>query len=308
MPNLEKALSSGRKIGSLVWYDCRDVSITPQDLKAKFQQYGLDEAYLPDRIKPKNAFQKACRLSMAKSANTEDGSVASDNRRAICKLIVDGIDKLVYGIVDLNVNESTQVIDPDFSDRVWYDKNTYSVSYDNGHPLAKQIKAAYDHLCGEYITRDISRMIVRAVDKMCAVSLRDSGVVYFVPMAFDQHLQALQDVVNNLGTCDMRVYALGDADGNSHNIEKAARSQIGSKVQELKDQIADLKFSMDQGHIKGQSVSNGIEVRIRKFRELKERCQIFSDALRIKADTLTDELTEVQSMLKRELDIDTTEA
>ena len=293
---LKNALSAGDSvIGFLTWYDCRNASITPTNLKALFDKHGLDEKHFPDNIKPKHAFQKACRQAMVKESSS------SDTRRSIVKLIVDGLNKIVYGIVDLDVDEQKEDIDPQFSDRVWLDKDNLSVGFDKGHPTAKRVKEIYDRLCGEYTTRDISRMIVRSVDRLCSISLRDGGVIYYVPVAFEKDLQALQNVVNDIGECNMRVYAIGSGGANTANIQDAAKSQIGDKVKQMKADIAELKQSITGNVIKGKTIQNSIEVRLRRFKELKERCQITADALKIKAELLEGDLSEVGELIKNEL-------
>lgn len=296
--SIQSALASGsRKIGFLTWYDCRNVNITPTSLKAVFDKHGLSEVHLPDTIKPKNAFQKACRKAMV------DINVNSDNRRSITKLIADGMDKIIYGVVDLNVHEQAESIDPDFSDKVWLDKNNLCVQYEKGHHLSKNIVDIFVKLCGEYTTRDISRMIVRALDHMASISLRDGGVIYFVPVGFEADLLALQKVVNDLGECNMRVFALGSDDRNSSKIEDAAKSQITDKIDSMKGDIKDLKESIESGRIKGGTIDNSIEVRRKRFNDLKVRCQILSDALKIKADVLEGNLSEVENLINQELEV-----
>jgi hypothetical protein len=293
---LKDALASGTKIGFLTWYDCRNASVTPTRLKNLFDTHGLDEVHFPDSIKPKNAFQKACRKAMA------DTSKSSDTRRSIAKLIVDGLDKIIYGVVDLNVHEKQESIDPDFSDKVWLDKNSLSVGFDKGHELSRHVKDIFDTLCGEYTTRDISRMIVKALDKMASVSLRDAGVIYFVPAGFETSLLALQSVVNSVGDCNMRVFALGAGDGNETGIQTAAKSQITDKINAMKDDIADLRESIEAGTVKGKTIENSIEVRRKRFNDVKMRCRVLADALKIKADTLEGDLDEVQTLIEKELD------
>lgn len=297
MTNIKDALASGsHKLGCLTWYDSRDVNVTPTRLKMLFDKHGLDTRHFPQDIKPKNAFQKSVRKAIA------DVSKSNDDRRCIAKLIVDGESKLVYGVVDLNVHELSESIDPDFSDKVWLDKNSFSVSYEHGHELSKKVKNLFDQLCGEYTTRDVSRMIVKTMDRLCSVPLRDAGVIYFVPVEFDKELRALQNVVNDLGNCNMRVYTIGTHDGNVEGIEKAAKSQIQDKISKLKDEIEDLKISISDGTVKGKTIENSVEVRRRKFNELKMRCLILSDTLRIKADSLEGDLGEIDKMIAQELE------
>jgi len=296
-PNIQAALASAsHTIGFLTRYDCRNASVTPSMLKTLFKKHGLDDKYFPDDIKEKNAFQKACRRAMAESGKT------SDTRRSIVKLIVDGLDKIVYGVVDLDINESQESIEPDFSDKVWLDKDALTVNFDNGHPTSKLIRDIFNQLCGEYTTRDISRMIVKSLDQMASIPLRDAGVIYFIPVGYEKDLHALQAVVNDVGQCNMRVYALADGDGNASEIQTVAKNQINDKIAAMKADIAELKESIQSNTIKGKTIENSIEVRKLRFKELRERCQILADALRIKADSLTGELDEVSKLIKKDLE------
>ncbi|KKN03895.1 hypothetical protein LCGC14_1103260 [marine sediment metagenome] len=214
---------------------------------------------------------------------------------------LDGVNKLIYGVVDLDVNEKIESIEPVFSDRVWFDKDTLSVSYEKGHDVSREVKLIYDKLCGEYTTRDIARMIVRSMDRMYSISLRDAGVIYFVPVTFDKDLHALQGVVNDIGQCNMRVYTIGDGNSNSSGIVDAAKSQVADRVKQMKNKINNLKHSVKDGKIKGKSLDNSIEIRVRDFKDLKNKCQILADALKIKAENLEGELDEVGKLIKDEL-------
>jgi hypothetical protein len=291
--SFKDAISSGRKIGDLCWYDCENVHITPAELVNLFDQHGLNHKYLPDTIKPKSAFQKACRQAMAKDSS-------SDNRPSVVKMIVDEIDKIVYGVVDLDVQEQTESIDPEFSDSVWLNKDKLTVHYKKGHPMSLKIEKIFNRLCGEYITRDISRMIVRAMDKMHCVSLRDAGVVYFIPLTVSDELKSLQAVVNSIGNCNMRVFEIGD--GNAQSVVGEAKSQINNKIKAMQEDIHDLKLSIEEGGLKGKSAENSIAVRWQRYNDLKEKCMILSDALRVKADILMGDLQSVASLIKSELE------
>lgn len=290
------ASAGGHKIGFLTWYDIENANITPAGLNDLFTKHGLDVRHLPDDIKPKNAFQKAVRMSMVET------SKSSDDRKSIAKLIVDGLDKIIYGIVDLNVNAKQENINPDFADTVTLDKQKLVVISANNHPLAQLVVTNYNKLCGEYTSRDIARMIVHTMDRLCCVPLRDAGVVYFVPVGLENELLALQNVVNDLGGSNMKVYALDARDGNAQDVERAARSQIQDRISALKGEIETLAESMSQGTVKGESANNSIEVRRRRFNELKLRCQILADALRIKAEDLEGDLGKVNTMIENELE------
>ena len=295
--DIKNALSAGKnKIGSLTWYDCRNAHITPAQLAQLFSKFNLDEKYMPDTIKPKHAFQKACRQAM------KDDSPTSDTRRSITRIIVDGSEKIIYGVVDLDVNQTTESINPDFSDSVWLNKQALTVEYEHGHRTSLRVKKIYDQLCGEYTTRDISRMIVKSVEKMAAVSLRDGGVVYFIPNAYDSDLQALQSVVNSLGQCNMRLFTIGSDDNNSDGIVKEAKSQINNKIKAMMEDIGSLKESIENKTIQGKTIENSIKVRLSRFRELKDKCSVLADALKIKAETLEGELDKVGKLIKTDLE------
>ena len=305
---VSKALASGNNvIGFLVWYDCENAHVTPTSLNNLFVKHSMPQDSkgkfldLPEAIKPKNAFQKACRLAMAK----DDSSNTTRTTRT--KLIVDGMGKIVYGVVDMDVNERSESIEPDFSDRVWMDKGNNTVQYDKGHPTSKKVKLIFDTLCGEYTTRDISRMIVDAMDRMAALSLRKAGVVYFVPVANEKQLIALQGVVNDIGQCNMQIFALGDDSvggkfANKSGVTAAAKSHVNSKIEEMKADIASLKDSMVEGTLKGQSAKNSIDVRMARFHELKSKCQILADALKMKAEDLEGDLNSVETLIHEELE------
>ena len=136
---------------------------------------------------------------------------------------------------------------------------------------------------------------------MASVSLRDAGVIYFIPIAFDKDLHALQNVVNSMGNCNMRTFAIGSNGDNVAHIEKVVKSQFADKIKYMKEDIADLKSSISGNTIKGKTIENSIEVRMRRYRELRERCSIMADALKFKAEGLLGEIDTVGKMIKDDL-------
>jgi len=301
--DLQSVLAStgGSIFGYLTWYDCENAHITPKQLEQLFGKHGMTKnadgefVDIPEDIKPKNAFQKACRKVLSEEGMT------SDTRRLVVKLIVDGDAKIVYGVVDLPIDKVTDSIKPDFSDRVWLDKDKYTVHYDNGHQASKRIAALYNQFCGEYTTRDVSRMVVNTMNRLHVVSLRKSGTLYFIPVQHTKEMLALQGVINDIGQCNFQTLTLYSNDSNIATVEQSARTQINDKINAMKEDLAELMQSVKDGTIKGKTIENSWEVRMRRYKELKEKCNVIADALRIKADSLVGDLEDVGKAIKDEL-------
>ena len=201
-----------------------------------------------------------------------------------------------------NFDKIQEGIEPDFSDRVWFDKQNQTVHNDNKHPVSLKIGQIYNQYCGEYTTRDIARMVVGTLDRMKVVHMRRAGVLYFIPSRYTKDLEALQNVVNDIGSCNFQTLALYSGDGtNQKSVTENAKSQISDKIKNMKDDLAELKQSIDDGTIKGQTASNSIDVRYERYKELKEKCLVLADSLKIKAEILLGDLDEVGRSIKEDM-------
>ena len=307
---IKAALEKGEKIGALVWYSCEKAAITPSKLRQLFDQHSMRKAKdkdgndyfvdFPEDIKEKNAFQKACRLAMTRQ-NSDEGGNTTDNRRSVVKLIVDGKDHIAYGVVDLNVESVGENIDPDYSAKVWMEKGSGTVKFDKDHPLVDRIVAMFNELQQTYTSRDISRITVNALERMHCVSLRPGGGVYFIPVQSSDDLSALQNVINAIGACRMDVFTIGNDNGNTGSLATSVKSHINDKIEEMKADLADFRESLVNQSLKGKSANNSLEVRVRRYNELKLKCQVMADALKVKADSLLGDLDDVGKALSTDL-------
>ena len=253
MNQVIKKIEAGQEIGSFVWYDVEGCSIRYDDLVTVFDEEGLDHKYLPpSKIRPENALKKV--------------KAKINGRRKSLNVIIEEIevdkDFVTYGVVDPALDTSHKEINFTHMVTIELDINNNALSVTNkignddsvkiGNTTIKDLKVLivdmFNDFSGNLISRDITRMVVRALKKMYVVSLRRGGGSYYVPISYKDDLDALRRVFNRISQSRMEILTLTNKNGNVDTISNAAKSQDALKfnVEDLLEEISNVETDVRQ--------------------------------------------------------------
>lgn len=147
--------------GSIVWWRLSGI-LRHNVLKATWIGEGLDEDLLPKPTKDKTALSRALK-------ELERGN----KHRLIRKLQTGG-----WAIV----NETAQGDDLDYAIDCRVEMNGAGPKFDpEFHPIAPEVFARFQHNKEHLTQTDVSSWLTKLTDHVRAVSLRDTGGVYFIP-------------------------------------------------------------------------------------------------------------------------------
>lgn len=301
---LDKATSksTGREIGSLVFYDVDGCKITHADLMKLFDKHGLDkDKYAPaPTIKPENAIKKV------------KGKI--NGRREGLGVLVEEInltdDTVVYGVVDPKVDKVKNALDFKHQLTIEVDRKSGDIKVTNRSKdphtkignttckeLEKLIRDMYNEFCGHLISRDITRLVMRAFKRMNVVPLRFGGGCYWLAPQHKEDMLKIDAVFNEISNTprhSMSCYTLTDNNGNVGRITENAQNQTRTKLDKLKKKVDQYREKMNLGKITARS----FETKIKEFKELRAEVNIFTDSLKFNASDLEKEITKVEDEVR----------
>ncbi len=137
-----------------------------------------------------------------------------------------------------------QKLNYSYKAQFWYDKATEAIGADNDELLAKA-NELFAHYAVTYLTSDTSTLVKRIFDRQSSIiSLRKSGVVYFVP---EEHTALLEQVQKFLGVIGADVITAPIGLENSVVREKALSRLAETCREDLSKVVAEIKTLKDAG-------------------------------------------------------------
>lgn len=288
------------EIGSFMWYDVDSCSITYTDLVALFDAEKLDHKYLPaDQVKPENALKK-----VKQKVNGRRQSLA-----VMMEEINLNDDRVLYGVVDPTVDRSKEELQYHHAVTVELNRSSGNLTITNrtkgadphakvGNTTCKEIieliESMYAEFGGHLISRDITRMVVRALKMMSMVSLRRGGGAYWVAPQHKDDLQALARVFNQVSKLPMSVMTLTDTNGNRNTVVERAKEQTRDKIESLTKKLSGFQERVNLGTITPKS----LETKTAEFIALRAEVKLFADALNFKAEDLLSGITKAEKSVR----------
>lgn len=161
--------------------------------------------------------------------------------------------KIAYAIVEEDTDVSTASWLGSMREAVVMDKETGEISVRNEgkkSPFLDSILRAMGRNEGGLIAAEIGMTIRRVIERYCdAVSLRDTGGVYFIPAKnsgiLDKLCNALQEVESRRGAIRLRRFSVARTNNSEESIQELVALTVSTtarRVQnEANDLLADLK-------------------------------------------------------------------
>ena len=281
------AEAGGNHLGTLLWWSLNGNRIEHDQLEGLAKQYGLHERYLPNAIKPTQAFRRAWRHAATKLTEGQ-----------MLRPIAETTDEVVIGLVREIADETTKDLEYDVLNRVTFDKNAAAISSDRPSIVTESIATLYRHHLA-HTTADI-RSVLTAFLGESGVSLRDSGGVYFVPADRQRTLDALCAVVEAVGHNSAFRLPIVDTPEGKSTLRAVAQRTLDEELRQLREQLE--RFDDDKVR------DSTLERKLETFGDLRSRVDLFARVLSFKADDLRNKIGVTQAALRARLGVDERES
>jgi hypothetical protein len=264
--------------GAFVWWNFREIQITPTDLRACLSVCGLPgEVADLDATVETRALARSWRFGRGNADRFKTEIAHEDDAT------------LTVGLL-----RREQVSDREVGwvqiDRLVWDKNGRSWASSGVSDEASTFRA--DALrAATLLDHNAVRPIAQAVlEGLAAFKLRDQGGFYFVPYATpgaSETVAALQRLIAGLGRSSLLV-AEQVTESAREAVAEEARETLGAALATMRGQIADWRAKARNA--RKDAVGNLLE----DFKVLRERADLYADALRLRLDDLLGEIDEVR--------------
>jgi len=271
------AQQGGEHLGTLLWWSLENNHIHYSALVGLAQQHGLPEKYLPNPVKPANAFRRAWRTANRK---LEKG--------LMLRQIAESDETIAVGLVRETADRVAVDLDYAVMGKVVFNKQHEIITV-SGQGV-EDIQKLYQHHLA-LTTQDIRFMLLQFV-REAGVSLRQRGGTYFIPASWQTSLNALGRVVENAGSNMVYQLPIYDTEQVKGTLSDVARRSLDDEIRALREELEGFDEKTRQ---------STLERRMSRFEELRSRVKMFSGVLSFKAEDLSDKLEELHNGLRKRL-------
>ena len=262
---------AGEHLGDLVWWTLSDASTPRATLEALWTGAGLPNTLLPEVPTADKAFKTAVRACQVGVTDT------------LIRLGKDEDDELVFAIVhesktgdgSLHHHQETRVVLNRVAEQISSDVPD--------HPLVVAIRDAFHQLRHTHTADDVRRAIVRALRSFAAVTLRESGGVYWVPRTCQREVRQLEKAIGGLGASRFYVVPVHHTSAGADTLGEAAKSSLEAELHALQEELKAF-------HAEPPSRPSTLERRLDAFTALRSRAQLYRDILKVQVDDLEAQL------------------
>jgi cell division septum initiation protein DivIVA len=297
----EQTSAYAKKIGVMLWWTVPKCSITRADLLRSANRWNIPDKYVPNEISFVSSFNRA--ISSVKTTLDNKDSVLlreiKTRKIAIVKESVnsDRTNHQQLGIVECDpvkrnislTSQCTSATDTDLLDRV-------------GEKIGDAIQEAK-----KYGADDI-RAVLTGFCKDAAISLRESGGIYFVSVAHEQTLNNLSSFVRELCP-DAVIYCKPEyivQQSDLAPLQAVGESELTKEIAALESAAVSLQSelaNLTARDLSGKKSRQGKFINVMQdYVDAKRRVEVFSQTLDLKTGGLLGKLKSLHGDLQKQMD------
>lgn len=288
---VEARLAQVPVVGYTVYWRLSGVRIGHADYANRLRAAGFAGAD-PGKPSAQVALRRALDLWKGKYGRAlAKGSGGSDDTASRIR-IVDISSKgneTVFGIVRERRNHDKKSVRHTTEARVFVEHDTRAISvtlkdegdYDsqfNEDVLEDQIRPFWRYAQDVLDSGDVSASVLRIVGRLDSVRLRPEGGVYFVPATRQDDLRVLKTLVEGInGACFLATLGIPNLDEYK---SEAVRSVHEGLISDLDEAARELDLLLSES----KPLESTVAARLREYRRLKGKVEIYAEALGMQTD------------------------
>lgn len=269
--------------GEIVTWNIRDAYVNREKLRAALDAAGLQDIHVKET-------EAATALRRAINQAVDDGMI---------RKIGEDEKRVSFAIVTEEASLGTMQWKGKQREAVVLDKTTNELAFTGVSKEAREVRERFEHLSGVLLAAEVGGIVVRVMREINAISLRDTGGVYFVPAAGKERLDAVEGAItssmNSGGQFNMTRLRVVAGERESQDLATLLRSQVVSDVEgivgEAKALLTDLAAVRPSTFSNRVDTLRGLYKRLTSYEALlgitfdHERARIKKVAARIKEVT-----------------------
>lgn len=280
----------GALLGHMLWWRLEDVRTPVATFKAAWTGAGLGEKYLPETPTPGRALRDAGTAAMRGQEHHLFRFAADTGAHLIYAIVREEAD----GKGDVTYVQEAQIA---------VDGAGQITSDHPEHPLVAAVKSGFDVIWGCYQHRDVVASILRVLKDCAAVTLRDSGGIYYVPAPFAATVSSLETAIRGVGRSEVTALPItADPEAKAAAaLGAAAKGGIERDLAALREEMDAFSDAVLAGE-KGPRAST-VERRLEEFQALRERALLYRDVLAVEVGDLDTQIKALEEQAETVLTV-----
>lgn len=214
-------------LGHLFWFSIGQQMNESEDLENKLVQSGLGKVWMPNPIRPVDAFRRATRESQTKKPTATAGvyenflvrEVYSDAEIVQRNIVVETVDQQ-----DKKLGYETQ------SGIMRLDKKNGTLSFEATDPeiieLCKQAEQKFYLYRDHYSSQHMRVMVNKILNSLAPTPMRKNGTIYFIPSDMTTGLTNLVTFIRSLDNSEAYKVPVINTDDNTEMITKKLEDHL----------------------------------------------------------------------------------
>jgi hypothetical protein len=215
----------GAHIGDICFWMLSDAAIDRAALETHWLSAGLPPELLPEAP----TAEKALKTSIREAAVGQHDRLIRLGKETETEIVFAVVHEKKLEDGSVSFNQET---------RITLDRKTENLSSDDPtHDLAQVIAGGFKRLRTTHTSDDVRRAVIRTLATFSAVTLRESGGIYWVPTPFSQQLRQLQMAVEKIGSSKVYLLPVHESADASRTLGDAALGAIQQELEQLKGEV-----------------------------------------------------------------------
>lgn len=239
-------------MGYLTWYSVGDYLYKREDLRKQLITNGIEDKYLPNPIRPIDAYKRATKAIETKRLREEETD--EEYRNYIVRDVVTTGNKVQRNIVIETVNQSGERLDYDTEGAMMYfdkkiEKFSFLATDLMAMELAEEAEKHFENFLTAHNGQAVRASVVSYLNTLSPTPVRPSGGVYFVPVQHAEKLRNIVGYVSSLPRGESHMIPLVNDDDNRQMVKDKVRDNLEKILDQCKNALSD-DSKMQKGQIR----------------------------------------------------------
>lgn len=264
----------GPHLGDVLFWTLHDATVARSALEQTWKANNLDVSLLPEPPTPEKALKAAIRDNQA------------GHPELLLRFCRESDAEVMFAVVREKRDQSGN-LEYVVECRIALEKKSERLTLDDpAHEIARSVARRFRELRHTHSSDEIRRCIVRTLSSFSAVTLRESGGVYWVANVHADDLRRLQAAIESIGSSRFHLLPVHDSPEAQVTLgEAAARS--------LEDELTELKQEVEEFLTVPPDRRSTLTRRIASFDALRSKAQLFRDVLKVQVGDLEMQLDQL---------------
>ena len=275
----ELATKNGAHLGDVLWWSLSDARIDRISLEALWAGAGLDAELLPDAP----TAEKALRLAV------REAQVGNQDR--LIRLGKETAEELVYAVVH-EQRSGDGALDYTTEARMTLDRRRDVFVADHPtHDLVASVEARFKTYRTTHHPDDVRRTVVKTLNNLAAVTLRENGGIYWVPAPFAEKTRRLQAAIEKIGASRVYLLPLHKSADAEKTLGEIAKGSIETELAALQTEIASFIGAPPER-------ASTLVRRFDAFEALRGKARLYREVLAVEVQGLDDQLDKLSGAVE----------